>query len=149
MQNADILKLTANDRFVLSSSAHRESANAYVTSADKFFYAPASHTTSKPAMPTFRRNSNSHAACLADAAAVVTASDTGTHSSTRVLSHRLFVPKLRTPPQVPNAGRGLAPVGSVPQGTVIHVENPMLCCPALKHVAKVWPCTLTFWAALA
>ncbi len=77
MQTADVLKLTAYDRFVLSSSAHRESANAYVTSADRHFYDPASFNTSKPAMPALRRNSNSHAACLADAAAVVTASHTG------------------------------------------------------------------------
>lgn len=39
--------------------------------------------------------------------------------------------------QVPNAGRGLAPVEPIQQGTVIHSEKPMLCFPALKHVAKV------------
>ena len=39
--------------------------------------------------------------------------------------------------QVPNAGRGLAAGRVVAQGTVVHVENPMLCYPSLAHVDKV------------
>ncbi len=134
------LSLTAYDHFVLPSSAHRESANADVTSADIYFYDPASLDTSKPAEPALGRNSESHAACLADAAAVLTASHTGMLAQ----SSTLFIPELRIPPQVPNAGRGLAPVEPVKQGTIIHSEKPMLCFPAFKHAAKVWSSTSTF-----
>ena len=128
-----------------SSSAHPESANAYVTIANRHFYDPACLDTSKPAIPALRRNSKSHAACLADAAAVNTASYTGMLAQSSTFS----TPKVRIPPQVPNAGRGLAPVEPFQQGTIIHSEKPMLCFPFLKHVAKVWPSTSTFWAALA
>ena len=73
----------------------------------------------------------------------------GTQSSTLMLSYRLSVPKSRLLLQVPNAGRGLAPVETIQQGTVIHSEKPMLCFPALKHLAKVWPSSSSFWTALA
>ena len=145
MQTADVLKLTAYHRFALPSIAHPESANAYVTIANRHFYDPACLDTSKPAIPALRRNSKSHAACLADAAAVVTASYKGMLAQSSTFS----TPKVRIPPQVPNAGRGLAPVEPFQQGTIIHSEKPMLCFPPLKHVAKVWPSTSTYWAALA
>lgn len=71
-----------------------------------------------------------------------------TQSSTRMFSLIFSVPRLHVLPQVPNAGRGLAHIEPIQQGTVIHSEKPMLCFPALEHVAKVWPSTSTFWAAL-
>lgn len=39
--------------------------------------------------------------------------------------------------QVPGAGRGLAASQCLPQGTIIHTEQPMLCFPAMVHIGKV------------